>query len=217
MKLIGIPVSPFVRKVILVLEEHGIDFENDPSVSPLSVPEGYREKYHPLGKIPALEDGDFCLADSSAIIAYINDKFPEKEIFSKDIQTKAKSLWIEEYCDTKVAGELTGVIFFQRIVRGKIMKQEYDEGLVNNAIENSAPPIFDYLSSVLGDQQYLLGDTYSTADMALLSQLVALSYGGFHIDSMQWPKLAAYVDNLKSLPSVQRVLSAEQEILAEFV
>lgn len=217
MKLIGIPVSPFVRKVLLVIEEHGIQCENDPTVSPLAIPDGYKEKYHPLGKIPALEDGDFCIGDSSIIISYFNDKFPEKEIFSKDIQVKAKASWIEEYCDTKVAGELTGIIFFQRIVRGKIMKQEIDEALVNYAIENSAPPIFDYLTSVLGDKEYMLGDTYTTADMAVLSQVVALSYGGFNIDSMQWPKLAAYVDHLKSLPSVQKVLKVEQEILAQYL
>ncbi|PCJ17330.1 MAG: glutathione S-transferase [Candidatus Cloacimonadota bacterium] len=217
MKLLGTPLSPFVRKVLFVLEENEITYESDPSVSPMSITEKYKEKYHPLGKIPALEDGDFCLADSSVIISYLNDKFLDKNIYPKDIQQKAKAQWFEEYCDTKVMSELTGVIFYQRVVVVKLLKQECDEELVNQAIENSAPPIFDYLNSILKKSKYLVGDEYSTADMALLCQIIALSYAEFNVDSMQWPELAAYIEDLKSIASVQKVLAAEMQVLAELM
>lgn len=51
-KLFGTSVSPFVRKVLVYMEEKGISFENEP-VNPFAPPENYKE-ISPLGKIPAL-------------------------------------------------------------------------------------------------------------------------------------------------------------------
>ena len=74
LKLYGAMLSPFVRKVRMILALKNIDYEIDTNVSPLGVPEGY-EKIHPLKKIPALvieDDGrELALADSSAIAAFI--------------------------------------------------------------------------------------------------------------------------------------------------
>ena len=78
-KLYGAMLSPFVRKVRIMLALKKIDYDIDVQVSPLSVPEGY-EKIHPLKKIPALviDDGDreIALADSSAIAGFLDKLQP---------------------------------------------------------------------------------------------------------------------------------------------
>ena len=54
MKLFGAPLSPFVRKARIVAAEKGIDYELDPSPSPLT---GFSDEFlalNPLKRIPAL-------------------------------------------------------------------------------------------------------------------------------------------------------------------
>jgi len=73
-KLYGVALSPFVRKVRVALAEKGVAYEHDP-VIPVNVSAEYRKK-SPLGKIPAFEDGDKTLADSSVICAYLDRVHP---------------------------------------------------------------------------------------------------------------------------------------------
>ena len=52
LKVTGVGLSPFVRKVRVVLEEKGLDYEHDPML-PMGVSDQYKQK-HPMGKIPIL-------------------------------------------------------------------------------------------------------------------------------------------------------------------
>ena len=78
----GTSVSPFVRKVLVYLTEKNIPFENEP-VNPFAPPDNYRET-SPLGKIPALRDGDKTLADSSVICQYLERKHTTPPMYPED-------------------------------------------------------------------------------------------------------------------------------------
>ena len=75
MIIYGANVSPFVRKVLAVAGLKGIEFEHKPVLPG----HGDAEFQHasPLGKIPALVDGDLHVSDSSVICEYLEEKFPE--------------------------------------------------------------------------------------------------------------------------------------------
>ena len=66
MKIYGFPLSPFVRKVVVAVKEKGLDAEVLPS-NP-SQPDPEFAAVSPFHKIPAFRDGDFTLADSTAIV-----------------------------------------------------------------------------------------------------------------------------------------------------
>ena len=75
MKLIGVYLSPYVRRVAAALISRGLPYEHQPV-------NGYREyeaasRYNPVGKVPSLvlDDGEI-LIDSSAIIDYLNELVP---------------------------------------------------------------------------------------------------------------------------------------------
>ena len=75
MKLIGVYLSPYVRRVAAALISRGLPYEHQPV-------NGYKEyeaasRYNPVGKVPSLvlDDGEI-LIDSSAIIDYLNELVP---------------------------------------------------------------------------------------------------------------------------------------------
>ncbi|MNJ64433.1 Stringent starvation protein A [compost metagenome] len=69
----GAPLSPFVRKVRLCLLEKALDYQLE-MVMPFNPPDWYLQ-LNPLGRIPALRDGDLTLADSSVICQYLEDAY----------------------------------------------------------------------------------------------------------------------------------------------
>ena len=75
MKILGIPLSPYVRKVVVDLNIKGIDYEIQP-VLPGSDDPDFRA-VSPLGKIPVLIDDDLSIPDSSVICEYLEEAYPE--------------------------------------------------------------------------------------------------------------------------------------------
>lgn len=57
-------------RVMWMLEEMGLEYDHNPA--PARSDEA--KKFNPLGKIPALVDGDEVLTDSMAILTYLGDK-----------------------------------------------------------------------------------------------------------------------------------------------
>jgi glutathione S-transferase len=109
-QVFGASVSPFVRKVLVFLAEKGIAFDHDP-VNPFSPPKNYRDT-SPLGKIPALKDGDKTLADSSVICSYLERRHPEPALYPSDDYAYARALWFEEFMDGGFTPKAGGGFFF---------------------------------------------------------------------------------------------------------
>jgi glutathione S-transferase len=75
----------------LLMREMEIPFEE--LVVPLYV-EGSREKMlreAPTGKVPVLRDGDLAVWDSLAIVEYLAEKFPEKNLWPKAAADRARA------------------------------------------------------------------------------------------------------------------------------
>lgn len=212
MELIGIRLSPFVRKVRFALAEKGLDYSIK-DWAPFALPDNYKEDYHPMGKIPLLVDGDLKLPDSSAICSYLEAKYPEKSIFPKVAEDLGTALWFEEYGDTHIATNLTFAIFFERVVKPKYLNQPTDQAVVDNAINVDIPPIFDYLNKVLEKSKFLAGDEHSMADFSISTHFVAAEYAQFTIDQEKWPKLADYFARVKEIPAVKEVLLDEVKFM----
>ncbi len=98
--LYGAPLSPFVRKVRLLLAEKGLDYQLE-AIAPFGQPAWYRE-ISPLGRIPALRDGDLALADSSVICQYLEERYPEPPNLQGDAPaSRAAVRWLENTPTTR--------------------------------------------------------------------------------------------------------------------
>jgi glutathione S-transferase len=207
-KLYGASASPFVRKVRVVLAEKKIPHEREDLI-PINVSPEYR-KLSPLGKIPAWQDGDRAISDSSVICAYLERTHPEPRLYPADPFEFARALWFEEYGDTALVNVVGPKIFFQKFVGPRFFNQPTDEAVVRKAVEEELPPLFDYLESQLGGGDAIVGGRFSIGDIGLGTQFVQLRHSGFGVDTKRWPKLARYVAGIHERPSFKTLIEEER-------
>src|SRR6185312_3213344 len=114
--LYGAPASPFVRKVMVALAEKGIAYDRDPVLPAIAPPSMKRvtRDVSPLGRIPAYRDGDFTIADSSVILAYLEKAKPSPALYPSATREYARALWFEEYGDGGLAPIIGTKIFFEK-------------------------------------------------------------------------------------------------------
>lgn len=207
--LFGAPLSPFVRKVRICMQEKQLGYELE-VIMPFDVPDWYKD-ISPLGRIPGFRDETgFSLADSSVICQYLDEAYSNTlNLMGNNAQERAKIRWFEKYADYELAPHTTFTVFVNRILK-PVRGETPDEQSIQRAITEKLPPHFDYLDQQLGTQNYLVGNQLSLADIALISQLITFEYAGEVVDGARWPSLEAYFQRLKSRPSIHEVVQTER-------
>ena len=210
----GSSLSPYVRKVLAFAAEKGIAIENVVAGLNSDNPE-FREA-SPFGKMPALRDGDFTLADSSAIVAYLEAIQPEPCLIPAEPKARARTIWYDEFADTILFGAGRN-IFFNRVVAPKFLKIEGDLACAERAEREELPPVVDYLETVAPPSGFLVEDRLTLADIAVASPWVNLNHLDIRIDPATHPKAAAYVDAILARPSFAAIIAKEKAFLARFL
>lgn len=207
-KVHGFPLSPFVRKVHLVAAEKGIPIElvlgkpGQPSPEFLAA--------SPFRKIPAMEDGDFTLCDSTAIVTYLDALHPEPSITPGDARAKARAIWFEEFADTILIAA-GGKVLFNRFVGPKLMGVSGDEAAAEQGLKDLVP-ILDYLESQCGDG-WLTGGDFSIGDIAVAATLRSMGYIDMEPDAVTHPRTAAWYARVKARPSWTQVAVLEDKVV----
>src|SRR5947209_6726491 len=212
MILYGSSLSPFARKVLAYAGERGIELDLQPTGFPNPSPE-YLEA-SPLRKMPALRDGDYTLADSSAIIHYLEAKYPERPLIPLEPKLRGKTIWYEEFADT-VACACVGKIFFNRIVAPRFMGRPGDEEAAAACERDELPAVLDYLErTVPAAGSYLVGDSLTLADIAVASPFVNFRHTNSPVDAERYPRTVAYADSILERPSFADWVERETQFLA---
>ena len=205
----GVSASPYVRKVIAVLAMKQLSFEHKQQM-PFARDAEFN-KISPLGKVPALQDGDITLCDSTVICEYLEDIYPEINVYPINHANKAKARWVEELAGSRVT-ELAAGIFFQRFMRPMAFKKDPDEALIAKIIDKDLPPILDYLETLVPATDFIFGEL-QLADVSLVSPFINASYANYTVDAQRWPKLSAFIDRVRADPIMQPILKAEAKIM----
>lgn len=142
----------------LLMKHFDISFEE--ILIPLDQPQTTEQilKYSPSAKVPALIDGDLNIWDSLAIAEYLNEKFPNKQMWPKDLVQRALA--------RSVAAEMhSGFQDLRQHLSHDIKKQykenEFDYSPAKNDIERIKQIWTDCLKQSKGP--YLFGE-FSIAD-----------------------------------------------------
>ena len=212
MILYGSSLSPFVRKVLAFATEKGIELDVQP-VGPGDPNPEFRAA-SPFGKMPAFADGDYSLADSSAIIHYLEAKHPDPALIPADPRLRGRTIWFDEFADTIVAS-CGAKMFFNRVVAPRFLKRPGDEHAAATAERDELPPILDYLETVVPDGDgYLVGDSLTLADIAVASPFANLTHLEIELDRERHDRTCAYVERILARPSFARWIERETAFLA---
>jgi glutathione S-transferase len=209
MKIYGVPLSVHTRKVILVARLKHIPHEILPVVPvvPGNPPPNWRE-ISPTGLIPAIDDGGFVLADSTAIIHYLERKIPSPAILPKPDRDYATALFLDAWAGSALFQRIIHPLFHNEIVNPKIRNLPTSQEAVDLALASAAPEAFGYLES-RNPGRFLIGNALSIADIAIVSNLILFSYLGRRIDDKRYPLLAAYFEGHLRSPAVAGLLKDE--------
>ncbi len=216
--LYGVPLSPFVRKADVVLREKGLEFEVETVSVP--IPEGYDE-INPAKRIPALRDRDISaeghegvIPDSSAICLFAERAVPEPSVYPKDAYAFGRALWYEEYADSDFAG-VVGMGLFRPIAFPLLTKQEPDLETARETMKEKLPRFLDYFEAQLGSDEYLVENTFSIADIAVVNQLINAELVVGRKPFEPWPGLCGLFDRVSARPSYQPNLAICRKVIPE--
>ena len=208
MKLRHAATSPYVRKVLVACIAKGLEFEHEP-VLPGSDDADFRAA-SPVGKVPALKDGELQVSDSSVILDYLDEKYPAVAPRPDSPELRARSRWYEEWAGTMLT-ETCGPFFFERLAK-KVFGDPSppDEARLEEVLATLVPERLGYLESQAPESGFMFGEELGVADIALLSPMINGEYGGFVISAEDYPRVAAYRDRIKAHPAVAQALEAEK-------
>lgn len=188
------PVRLFIAENKLKVEEHVVDLMTGEHHQPAFV------AINPNRMVPVLEDGDFRLTESSAILKYLADKF-DLPSYPKDLQKRAKVNEMMDWFNANFYRDYGyGLVYPQLFPHHKRPTDAVQAATLAWAKERSRGWL-----SVLNDhwigprQQYLCGDDITIADylgVCLLTQGEII-----RCDFSPYPNVQRWVANMKRLPS----------------
>ncbi|NNK77910.1 MAG: glutathione S-transferase family protein [Litoreibacter sp.] len=202
-RLYHAPLSPFCRKVRLVLSEKKVEVE--------LIEERYWEataefmRRNPAGKVPILRIDGQTLSESQAICEYLEETIPEPALMPKNPADRAEVRRLVFWFDDKFHHEVTSKLLYERVNK-KIMGQGYPESRnVKMGAQNIKYHI-DYIGWLLDERRWLAGNSLSLADFAAAAHLSCLDY----IRDVDWDRNANVKDwyaKIKSRPAFRSILA----------
>ncbi len=203
LRLFHSPLSPFCRKVRLVLAEKKLEVE--------LVEERYwdgRKDFlvmNPAGKVPVLKADRLALSESSAICEYLEEVHPTPPLLPSLPGERAEVRRLNFWFDDKFHTEVTANLLYERINK-KITQQGYpDSKNVKNGARNIKFHI-DYMGELLEQRRWLAGDTLSLADFSAAAHFSCLDY----IRDVDWNRNFAVKEwyaKIKSRPAFRSLLA----------
>lgn len=127
-------------------------------------------KMNPNHRVPVLQDGDFSLWESRAIMQYLADLTPGQSIYPAELRARADvNRWLF-WCGQHFAPAV-GIFFWENLVKGMIGRGTPDpvELRRGDALFNEFASVLDHH---LADRQWICGSSLSLADLS-----VAAAYG----------------------------------------
>jgi glutathione S-transferase len=193
-------------RALWALHELGLDYTLHPirpRTGETQTPEFAR--LNPRRKIPVLQDGDFTIAESPAIVAYLSEAYgtADNTLVPRDPRLRAQ--WME-WC-FHIAMELDATSLYVMRRHGDL-KHIYGEApIAVDAASTYFQTQLRHVVQTLGDgRPYLVGDRFSSADMLLTTCLTwAVNYG------VPVPPLCTdYTARITQRPAYQAALRTNQ-------
>jgi glutathione S-transferase len=199
LKLYSHPFSTFGRRVRIALQEKSISCEEvlvDMGARKHREPE--YQALNPYGRVPTLVDDGLVLFESTAILNYLEARYPRPPLVPADLKDRALVDMHMKLCDLQFTRQAGAIVFPKRF----LPKERWDEKLFAQVRAEIDKHLL-ILDRQLGDDDYVVGNRYS---------LVEVCYTPFvaFFDLMEVtppPRIAQWSERILSRPSAQQTAS----------
>ena len=191
-------------RIIWLLEELGVPYAVKPvEFKPAAMKSADYLALHPLGQIPALEDGAITMFESGAMVEYLLERYGDGKLAPSIAEPAQRA----EYLKWFHFGEASLAKWANDIVRARYYMPESER--VPEVLPLSRQHYREALTVVdraLSNRAFICGATFSAAD-------IMISYGvtiGKFIGELpsELERITAYLDRLKERPAYHRAWAA---------
>lgn len=206
------PLSSYAQKVKIALREKGVAFETK---LPDSFGTGRQDNEffaaNPRSEVPVLIDGETKIFDSTIILEYVEERWPEPALLPKDPASRAFARMTEDVCDTQYEAMNWGfgeLLWFKR-ASGALEERLRAEAAKQTKIMQ------DWLAGRLGDAPWFGGASFGWADAAVAPMVNrSIHYG---MGPQPGSPLAQWHARLKERPSVAKTFAEFDQAAAQMV
>lgn len=201
MKLYYHPVSTVSRPVMLFAADNNIAL--DYQVIDLMTGEQMKPEYaaiNPSCAVPMLEEGDFRLGESSAILKYLADKV-NSPAYPKDLHKRAKVNEMMDWLNTGFYRDFGyGLVYPQIFPHMRRRSDEAQSATLESGKERTKFWLGVLDSRLIGPgRKYLCGDEITIADYLGAGMLSLVDTIGCNI--AQFPNVARWFETIKARPN----------------
>lgn len=153
------------------LEELGISYQY--KILDISAGENKQPEYlaiNPMGKVPALVDGDFSIWESGAILWYLANKYGE---IVSDLTIQSETMQWILFANSTLANGL----------------------FLEDRQEKEMPRLLTPLNEILQNNSYIMGEEFTVADAAVSFYLYAAKIR-FNLEWQEYPFIIDYLERL---------------------
>jgi len=197
------PLSPFCRKIRLVLAEKKIEvelIEEKPWERRMDF-----LRVNPAGKVPVLREDTLVLADSTAIFEYIEETNPEPPLLPETPAGRAEARRLAAWFDDKFHNEVTANLLYERVNKKLARSGHPDSEKIKAGMRNVKYHL-DYIGWLMDHRRWLAGDHLTIADFAAAAHLSCLDYVG-DVDWARNAGLHEWYAKIKSRPAFRSILA----------
>ncbi|NRF66938.1 glutathione S-transferase family protein [Aquincola sp. S2] len=192
-KLYDSAFSPFARKVRMVLEHKGLEFE---------ALDGLLRSNHDTLKavngrieVPTLVDDGIVVVNSSDIVAYLEHRYPDRPVLPASPAARVQARAWERTADSFIDPILINLSYWSWAERDDQMPA----GLLDAACAD-LKPVYDALERELAERDFVSGPALSIADIALFPHLASARAMAVEWGAQQHPNLTRWFKRLRALP-----------------
>jgi glutathione S-transferase len=207
MKLYCHPASTTSRTILLFIAEAKIDVQVQ--VVDLFTGEHVAAPYtalNPNQLVPVLEDGDFRLTESSAILKYLAEK-AMSPAYPKDLKDRARVNERMDWFNTQLGRDFAyGFVYPQTFPGHKREAAQVQQGVLDWHKGRACKWLSVLDQNIIGKNKFVCGDRITIADY-MGAEMVALGEQLVRADYSAYPNVQRWLATMKALPSWKDVNS----------